>query len=45
MMRSVAEDDLALQLLYRWERERPERIFLTQPLAGGAIPLPSGKQC
>lgn len=37
MMRSVAEDDLALQLLYRWERERPERIFLTQPLAGGAV--------
>ena len=28
MMRSVTDDDLALQSSYRWERERPERIFL-----------------
>jgi long-chain acyl-CoA synthetase len=36
-MRGVTENDLALQLLYRWERERRDRVFLTQPLkAGGA---------
>jgi len=34
MVRSVSEDDLALQRFYRWERERPERPFLTQPLDG-----------
>ena len=37
MMRPVTEEDLALQSLYRWERERTERIFLTQPLPGGAV--------
>lgn len=37
MMRSVTDDDLALQSLYRWERERPERIFLTQPLKEGVV--------
>jgi long-chain acyl-CoA synthetase len=36
-MRSVIGDDLALQSLYRWERERAEHIFLTQPLDGGAV--------
>lgn len=36
-MRSVTDDDLALQSLYRWERERPERVFLTQPLKGGVV--------
>lgn len=37
MWRPVKDDDLALQSLYRWERERAERVFMTQPLAGGAI--------
>ena len=30
----VAEEDLPLQRLYRWERERADRLFLSQPLAG-----------
>jgi len=33
----VTNEDLALQSLYRWERERAERVFLTQPLAGGTV--------
>jgi len=37
MMRPVTHEDLALQSFYRWERERAERVFLTQPLAGGAV--------
>ena len=37
MVRNVTDDDLALQSQYRWERERPERSFLTQPLPGGAV--------
>ena len=37
MMLPVTAEDLALQLLYRWERERSERLFMTQPLAGGAV--------
>jgi long-chain acyl-CoA synthetase len=36
-MRAVRDEDLALQSLYRWERERAERLFLTQPLAGGTV--------
>jgi len=31
------EDDLPLQRVYRWERERPGRVFLTQPFAGGKL--------
>jgi long-chain acyl-CoA synthetase len=34
MMVSFTEDDLPLQRVYRWERERGERIFLTQPFEG-----------
>ena len=34
-MRSFSEDDLPLQSLYRWEHERPDRTFLTQPFDGG----------
>lgn len=30
----VTEQDLPLQRLYQWERERPHAIHLTQPLAG-----------
>src|ERR1043166_4681029 len=33
---SITPDDLPLQCVYRWERERRDRIFLTQPL-GGAV--------
>jgi long-chain acyl-CoA synthetase len=32
-----AEPLLALQRLYRWEAEAPERIVLTQPLVGGDV--------
>lgn len=31
------DDDLPLQRLYRWERERAEQVYLTQPLGGGAV--------
>src|SRR3954469_18642217 len=34
---SITPDDLPLQCVYRWERERRDRIFLTQPLGGGAV--------
>src|SRR5579863_1408018 len=30
-------DDLQLQRIYRWERERPDAIFLTQPYGGGNV--------
>jgi long-chain acyl-CoA synthetase len=33
----VAEDELPLERLYRWERERPDRVFLTQPCGGGKV--------
>ncbi len=33
-MRSPTQDDLPLECVYRWERERPHRIFLTQPSGG-----------
>src|SRR5229473_2733112 len=36
-MCTVTENDLSLQCIYRWERERPAQIFLTQPLGGGPI--------
>ena len=36
-MVSLREGDLALQCLYRWERERPGQIFLTQPFDGGKV--------
>jgi long-chain acyl-CoA synthetase len=34
---AAAPEQLALQRLYRWEREAPERIILTQPQGGGAV--------
>ena len=37
MMRILTDDDLPLQCIYRWERERPQHIFLTQPFDGGKI--------
>jgi long-chain acyl-CoA synthetase len=30
----IADDDLPLQRIWRWERERAGRVFLTQPLGG-----------
>ena len=33
----VADDDLALQRIYRWERERSNHVFLTQPFGGGQV--------
>ena len=37
MAEAVAADALALQRLYHWERTRPERVVLTQPLGAGAV--------
>jgi len=36
-MLTCTEDDLPLQRLYRWERERPNKIFLTQPHDHGKL--------
>jgi long-chain acyl-CoA synthetase len=33
----LADNDLPLQLLYRWERERGGQVFLTQPHSGGKV--------
>ena len=33
----ITRDDLLLESVYRWERERASRIFLTQPFAGGCV--------
>ena len=33
----MLDDELPLQCMYRWERERAERIFLTQPFDGGNV--------
>jgi long-chain acyl-CoA synthetase len=33
----VADDALALQRLYHWERAAPDRIALTQPMGGGVV--------
>ena len=34
MKLTLTDDDLPLQCIYRWERERGDRIFLTQPYGG-----------
>jgi long-chain acyl-CoA synthetase len=34
---TLAEADLPLQCMYRWERERSDRVFLTQPFGGGKV--------
>jgi len=36
-MGNITEDDLPLQSMYRWERERSECVFLTQPFGGGNV--------
>ena len=33
----IAPESLALQRLYRWEREQPDRVIFTQPMGGGAL--------
>jgi long-chain acyl-CoA synthetase len=37
MSGNLSADDLPLQRIYKWERERPESIFLTQPYGGGKL--------
>jgi long-chain acyl-CoA synthetase len=37
MPANLSSDDLPLQRLYKWERERPNSIFLTQPWGGGQV--------
>jgi len=34
---TVSPNDLPLQCLYRWERERADQIYLTQPMGAGQI--------
>jgi long-chain acyl-CoA synthetase len=34
---NLSADDLPLQRIYKWERERPETVFLTQPYGGGNV--------
>ena len=33
----IADDALALQRLYHWEKTAPDRVALTQPLGGGVV--------
>jgi long-chain acyl-CoA synthetase len=33
----IADDALALQRLYHWEKTAPDRVAMTQPLGGGAV--------
>jgi long-chain acyl-CoA synthetase len=33
----VADELLALQRMYHWERSAPDRVVLTQPMGGGAL--------
>ncbi|MBC7379475.1 MAG: AMP-binding protein [Burkholderiaceae bacterium] len=33
----ITSDDLPLQRFCRWERERADRVYLVQPLGGGAV--------
>jgi len=37
MSTTIPADSLALQCLFRWEREAPQRIALSQPLGGGRV--------
>jgi len=37
MPANLSADDLPLQRIYKWERERPEAVFLTQPWGGGNV--------
>ena len=37
MTAKIADDLLALQRLYHWERSAPDRISLSQPMGGGVV--------
>jgi long-chain acyl-CoA synthetase len=37
MPAAIADDKLALQRLYHWEKTSPERVAMTQPMGGGKI--------
>jgi long-chain acyl-CoA synthetase len=37
MEKVVADEALALQRLYHWERTAPDRVVLTQPMGGGIV--------
>jgi long-chain acyl-CoA synthetase len=37
MTPTLTEADLPLQCVYRWERVRSDRVFLTQPFGGGKV--------
>jgi long-chain acyl-CoA synthetase len=37
MEKVVADEALALQRMYHWERTAPDRVVLTQPLGGGTV--------
>ena len=34
---SIEAKDLVLENVYRWERETPQRVYMTQPMGGGVI--------
>ena len=34
---TVSPSDLALPCLYRWERERADQVYMTQPMGGGVV--------
>ncbi len=36
-MTHIDDNDLILQRAYRWEKERADKIFLTQPMGGGVV--------
>ena len=33
----ITDDDLLLQRAYHWEKTRPNAVYMTQPLGGGAV--------
>ena len=36
-LKPLTDDELPLQSVYRWERERPDALYMTQPLGGGRL--------
>jgi len=36
-MFTIESKDLPLESVYRWEKERPNSIYMTQPIGGGAV--------
>jgi long-chain acyl-CoA synthetase len=37
MLTTITQDDLPLQRAYRWERERADQLFFTQPMGAGQV--------